>query len=775
MSTARLCLLLLFYGLLVFGRQTVVFAESAKTTSLPADTTFQAVLELQEITVTAQKRPELSRNVPISLSNLPATFLEKNVIETMGGMAAYVPGVQVQEQSVLLPGYVIRGLTSDNPDMNVDNRVSLFQDGIYIGKQLGSAVEFFDMDRVEVLKGPQGTLFGRSAQIGAIHLVSKRATNETSGSLALGTGNYNQFRTNGYINLPLVHNKLFLRVAGIYNRRDGYVKNLSGGYLMGKNSLANRTSLSFRPDNNNTLDLIFSYQHDRAPGTAFKSSVYAPQGGNTDPFSFVDLEAGKDLVDQRDVYAITAQYKRVLSEALSLTAITGYRTLDLSTLVDADGTKADVLSMDGSGNYQQISQELRLNLNKKRFSGFAGLNYFREKGELGYLLTQDERSMYAMITPMLAARIPGFSPIPMLIDGEPNLSATANPITGRTLKAYHAENTLDGAENSAFELFADGTYKLTSKLKITAGIRLILEDQSSFLQVDPAADPGNVGVLLGKSPNNLFKPTDGRKESSKSFVDWVGRAILHYTFSEEVSAYASWSKGRRPNVIEVLPDTTEVLNAEIVYNYELGFKTLLLNRRLQFNMSGFYYDYSHFQTTTINLEGGTFTHVTDSGKATGLGVETDVQFAAIRNFTLFANYAWLHARFNDKDSDGNPQKLAGNSFRLTPKHSGAAGVSYQFVLGKAGSLSLDLSTTFKSGHYFDDENDPALYQGGYGLVNTALQYTTANKKYGIRVNVNNLGNKRYLIDAGNTGLAFGIPTNIPGPPRFFGMQLFANF
>ena len=281
--------------------------------------------------------------------------------------------------------------------------------------------------------------------------------------------------------------------------------------------------------------------------------------------------------------------------------------------------------------------------------------------------------------------------------------------------------------------------------------------------------------MLGKRPNNLFKPTDGRKQRRKSFFDWVGRTALHYKFSEEVSAYASWSKGRRPNVIEVSPDTAEVLKAEVVYNYEVGFKTLLLNRRLQFNMSGFLYDYSHFQTTTVYLEGGTFTHVTDSGKATGLGVETDVQFVATKNLTLFANYAWLHARFNDKDSDGNPQEMAGHTFRLTPKHSGAAGLSYQFLLGKAGTLGLDLSTTFKSGHYFNDENYPTLHQGGYGLVNTALQYTTANKRYGIRLNINNLGNKRYLIDAGNTGQAFGIPTYIPGPPRFIGAQLFVNF
>lgn len=783
-----MCVLFLCHGLLAFGRQTVCFmgagdslraegdslvlAEDSITWG--ADSMFSEIFELQAVTITAQKRPEISKDVPISLSNLPAAFLEQNVLETMGGMAAYVPGVQVQEQSVIFPGFVIRGLTSDVVDLNMDNRVSVFQDGISVSKQIGATSEFFDMDRVEVLKGPQGTLFGRSAQIGAIHLITQRAQKETSGSFALGTGNYHQFRTNGYMNMPLVDNKLFLRVAGIYNKRDGYVENLSGGTLMGKNSLAGRMSLRYQPDEDNTLDVILNYQRDRAPGTAFKSSIYAPAGGDTSPFTFADLEAGKDVMDNRDVYGITAQYHRDFGDGLSVTAISGFRTLDISTLFDADGTKAHVLLMDGSLEYSQWSQEIRFNLDGEHFSGFAGLNYFREYGQRNYVLTQDERSLFAMLTPILAARIPGFQPIPMVIGGEPNLSVTVNPFTGQPLKTFHTESSLNGARNSAFEAFADGTWKLTPKLKVTVGGRLILEDLTSFAQCDPAANPGSLGFLLGKTPNNLFSPTGGRKETDKTFVDWVGRAVLHYDFSRRVSVYASWSKGRRPNVIQMLSDTTEILDAELVYNYELGVKTLLLNNRLHFNWSGFLYQYSHFQTVSDYLENGTFTHVDDSGEATGIGVETDVQFAVNRHLTVYASYAWLHAQFNNTDSYGHPQKLAGNTFRLTPRHSGAAGLSYQWELGRAGSLQADWSVTFKSGHYFEDDNDPALYQSGFGLMTASLQYTTRDNKCGIRLNVHNLTDKRYLLDAGNTGLTFGIPTNIPGPPRLYGAQLFVN-
>jgi iron complex outermembrane recepter protein len=759
-----------FIGYKTFSTQISIAANETKELEVNLE---EESITLGDMTVTAQKRSESQKEVPIALTNITATFLESNVIETMGSMSEFVPGVQVQEQTVIFPGFVIRGLTSDNTSLNVDNRVSVFQDGVSISKQVGAFTEFFDIDRVEVLKGPQGTLFGRSAQIGAIHMITKRAKNETSGNITLGTGNYNQFRANGYVNLPIVENKLFARVAGIYNKRDGYVENLSGGTLMGKNTLATRASIKYLPGKNSAIDLIFNYQNDKMPGVDFKSGTFAPKGGDTSPFTFADMEAGEDLLDTRDVLGLTLQYKQFFSDALSLTAITGYRSVNATSVFDSDGTKAMALAFDASVGYSQISQELRFNYDGKRFSGFAGANFFHENGQLSYDLTQDERSVFAMLSPKFAAyKIPF---IPMVINGEPNLSVTVNPLTKKALKPFHTETMKeDGADNDAFDFFADGTFKVTPKFKLTAGGRLVFENQTSMYQVDPAATPGTLGVLLGNGLNNVFKPTAGRLVVSKPFSDWVGRFVMQYDLSREVSTYASWSKGRRPNVVEVNAIDTTYLKAELVYNYEVGFKSLLMNNRLQFNLSGFIYDYRHFQTVTNTLGTGGLYKTSDAGEATGKGLETEFQFAATKDLTVFANYAFLDATFDDKDSDGIEQKLAGNTFRLTPKHSGAAGLTYQFGLGKAGFLAWSLSASYKSKHVFDDDNTPGLFQDGYTLLNSALQYTSSNGKYGMRFNMNNITNEQYLIDAGNTGQAFGIPTFVPGAPRFWGVQLFFN-
>ena len=731
---------------------------------------------LTGLTVTAQKRSENSKDVPIALSNISGSFIERNALESMGSLASFVPGVQVQEQSALLPGFVIRGLTSDIATFNVESRVSVFQDGVSTSKQIGAYSEFFDIDRVEVLKGPQGTLFGRDAQIGAIHLITMHAKNETSGNFNLGTGNYNQLRANGYVNVPLVKDKLFARVAAIYNKRDGYIRNLSGGTLMGKNTLAARTSLKYLSGKNSVVDLIVNYERDRMPGQDFKSGTYAPKGGDTSPYTFADLGGGKAQTDNRDVLGATAKYKQNFNSELSFTAITGYRTISGTSVFDSDGTTAKALDFLADAEYNQFSQELRLNFDRQSFAGFAGVSYFSEYGNASYTLTQDERSVFAMLSPLLVGKIKGFQAIPMLTDGEPNLTVSVNPFTRKPFQTLHTEMlNNNGVRNNALDVFADGTFKLSPKFRITLGGRLISENLTTFYRVDPAKVPGTIGFLLGKGGNNIFKPTDGRIEKSRAYADWVGRFVLQYDFSKEVTSYASWSKGRRPNVIQIDADTTEYLRAEVIYNYEIGIKSLLLNNTLQLNLSCFVYNYRDFQTSAGALQSGGLYRLFDSGKATGKGIEAELQFAVTKCLTLFTNYALLNARFDNHDSNGKIQKLAGNTFRLAPKHSGSAGMAYLVDMNKSGALTFNLTTTYRSRHYFDDENTPGLFQDGYLLVNSAIQYKTFNGKYGLRITVNNLTNKRFLIDAGNKGQAFGIPTFVPGVPRFYGVQFYVNF
>ncbi|MFP4505614.1 MAG: TonB-dependent receptor [Cyclobacteriaceae bacterium] len=761
------------------------------------------VLALDGLVVTAQKRRQVVQEVPIAMTTFDGSFLQETNIYEFDAFSDYVPGLQVQIQSVNNPGFVIRGITSDNGDARIEPRVSVFQDGVSISKSRGSVVEMYDMERVEVLKGPQGTLFGRGAQIGAIHLIQNKAKNETSGELRLGYGNFNQQLLNGYFNTPLVEDKLFFRLAGIINRRDGFIENLSGGKLNGKSTQAARASLRYLPGQNTVVDLIVNYQYDNPPGTSFKSGTYAPAGGDTSPFTFADLERGEELGLDRSVWGSTLLVNHAISSFWNLTSITAYREFDSYESFDADGTVAPALWFAEDAQGKQFSQEMRLVYNNaSNFSGFGGVNFFWEDGFQRVPFETDERSLFALFNPAIRASIQAdqnlsetnkqlllnFVPAVPLVNAEgqavliPNLPFI--PIlqniplfSGNELKPFHRETQTNFGSNYAFEIFADGTYALTQQLDITLGVRGTFENITGAIEVENAETPGNLSFVLGNDPNNIFPVTNGRVSHTETFLSAVGRIALEYEASDLLNLFGSISRGRRPNVIQVLGTEVDVLSDEKVWSYELGAKMLTNDNRLQWDINGFYYDYRDFQTQIIEIndDGLALFETRDVGNATALGLETALQWVVARPLQLFANYGYIDARFDDTDSEGNEQGLAGNTFRLTPEHSGSMGLNLELPLAAWGSFFLRPTYNYKSRVFFEEENQPDISQDGYGLLNLRTGLRFLDNKYEAAFYANNLLNEEYLIDAGNTGNAFGIPTFIAGPPRLLGVQLSGRF
>ena len=194
---------------------------------------------LQGVVITAQKREQDIIDVPVSITAISSDFLNNTGITESSVLSDYVPGLQVQAQSVNNPSWAVRGITSDSDEPNIEPRVSVFVDGVSSSKAVGSVSELYDMERIEILKGPQGTLFGRGAQIGAVHLIQNKAENERTANLKIGTGNYSEKYASGHFNIPLTDH-IYFRAAGFYQDRDGYQKNLAGGTINGKKTLAGR-------------------------------------------------------------------------------------------------------------------------------------------------------------------------------------------------------------------------------------------------------------------------------------------------------------------------------------------------------------------------------------------------------------------------------------------------------------------------------------------------------------------------------------------------------
>ncbi|RDI99808.1 TonB-dependent receptor [Dyella solisilvae] len=757
-------------------------------------------VNLNRIVVTAQKREQQVVDVPISISAFSGNFLKTMGLTRMEDLARYVPGVQIQVQSPNNPGFAVRGITTDDGSANAPSRVSIFQDGVDISRSRGSVVALYDMDRIEVLRGPQGTLFGRGAESGAISLIQNKAQDNTSGAFTTEFGNFNSRLLTGYFNTP-ISSSVDARVAVYDSEHDGYIKNLSGGSLNGEDTKAIRASLHIKTGDQSGIDLIANYQRDAPPGTDFRSATVPTRNGSTDVFGPADLNEGDALGIRRKVYGLTALGNFVLSDSWSLSTVTGLRKFDSLETFDADGSQVDMLNFQEHSKSHQASQEVRFNFdNGGRFTGFMGANFFYENGSQAVPFNTDERSLLVQLVNIAPSISPasapiikllfGPNPIPLLTpDFQPNQPYSSVPLLGYPLNPDEREGYENYGSTRSYEAFADGTFHVTDQFDLTGGLRLSHEKITAGYQVFNSYGPYAAGIgpaltLLGvgvngiTEMNDLFPPTGGKLTNEESTTSVVGRLIGSYRFGDDTNAYLSVSRGRRPNVLAFNINTNgvgyynAVLPAEILWNYEAGLKGAAANGNFLYDLSAFYYSYTNFQSQVI--QGGRYVTV-NSGRAHSPGFEASLQQLLGEHASVFLNYSYLHARFDDTDQNGNPQQYAGNHLRLAPDNSVALGLLLNFPLDDSRAVYVRPSYTWRSKVYFEDDNNPNYVQPAYGLFNLRTGITFDHGRWDLGLWGNNLSNKKYLIDAGNSGETFGLPTYIPGSPRTYGVSISGKF
>ncbi|MFC3198753.1 TonB-dependent receptor [Parapedobacter deserti] len=841
-----------YQGFITYQRSVNVDAASAALGDIRLQPDHVA---LGEVLVSTQRRTQTSVEVPLTVSTVSGALLSRLNMRQMDEMAEFVPGMQVQLQSPNNPGYVIRGITSDDGDSRSQPRISLFQDGIAISRSRASVVELFDIERVEVAKGPQGTLFGRGAQIGALHIIQNKAQNRFGAEVYGGYGAYNHRFVNGYINTPIIDGKLANRLALNFEGRDGFIGNNAGGRLNGKEVIALRNSTRLWGGSGTTADLILNYQYDNYPGTSFKSRRFAPVGGDTDPNTFADLEQGEGLYIKRHVGGATLLVDHRLNDAWRLSSLSGFRAFNADESFDADGTPAQMLWVSEIAKGTQYSQELRFTYeNNSRFNGFIGAGYFYENSSQEVPMRIDERVLYpGYVAPLLGGQLSAqigqlgqslglpaeqvqalsvqvqqlFQTSPVVVNGAaqpvqnlPNLQplamglinqllggglpptmtwdqliasgmlppgtlpeeliALVTLLNGSPINGMHRESATNYGRNQAVELFADGTFDLTEQLRLTAGLRGTYETQRGGYRADAASPPSVFGLIANNGSPNLLNPvSEGTIYASKDYYSYVGRLALNYLFGRN-NVYASVSRGRRPGVISILPSATTYLNPEVVWSYEAGLKGLISDGKLGYELATYYYDWSNFQTLSLQTIDGSITPqlmADDGGKAHSFGVETGLRYFVSPAFNIFGNYAFVDGKFNDTDEDGNAQEYAGNRFRLTPKHSFALGFDADIPLTARSSAYVRPSYSYKSGVYFEDNNREDLYQKGYGLANFTLGYrfSAGRASYDIGAYGKNVFDTKYIIDAGNSGDNIGYPTFIGGSRSVVGAQLRITF
>lgn len=794
---------------------------------------------LGEVIVTTQKKKQSSLEIPVAVSAVTGSVMEKLNLHQLDDVAQFTPGVQIQLQSPNNPGYVIRGVTSDDGEAYSQPRVSVFMDGVSTSRSRASAVELFDLERMEVAKGPQGTLFGRGAEIGGISIIRHKPVDNLSGELSMNYGSYNQRQVSGFINTPIIKGKLANRFAFDYDARDGFIKNEAGGRLNGKNALAFRNSTQWWANDDTSIRLVLDYQHDDYPGTSFHS--INPMYGNSDPNSTANLEAGKKLGIKRNVGGALLNIDHNINHRWSFNSITGFRAFNSKERFDADGTYLPLLLCQEKGKGTQFSQEFRFNYDdKNRFSGFVGASYFYEnssqdinaKANLQYLypafiqksvkaslssqidnvkglLAQMLPAAYQpMVDAALAKLMSKWFPEKPTVDANGKLvPQTATPnIYGDLKTALGAvgmdlDQVLAGMGDNGRTIQAtlqgisakplDTAYTEQGKnygtnqavelyadgtLKLTKNLNFTLGVRGTYENQETGYSSSTVPSMFGAV---LYHPTEnGAKVMAKdSYWSWVGRAALNYMIGRN-NIYASLSRGRRPGVLYFNndPKDFETLKPEIIYSYEAGVKGSLLQGRLNYDLCVYYYDWYNYQTSVFNATTSKYEY-DDAGRAHSLGIEASISYSPCRYLNLFGNWSYIEGKFNNKDDNGNKQRFSGNRFRLTPKNSFAVGFDLNVPTGKKASIYFRPTYSWKSKVFFEESNEPELTQGAFGLLNFTAGYRMQPGKvyYEIGAFGKNVLDEKYVVDAGNSGRQIGFPTYVGGTRSVVGVMFKIGF
>ncbi|MEM0984651.1 MAG: TonB-dependent receptor [Pseudomonadota bacterium] len=804
-----------------------------------SETSETAVLRVAPVTVTAQKREETEFEVPITLSAITGERLDALRVQNFDQLGELTPGLNVQIISPNNPSFVIRGISSENGNFQDPSRVSVYFNGVDVSRSRGASFELFDLERIETVKGPQATLFGTAALVGAVSVITARPEEGFNGEVRASYGNFNALELGGFVNAG--NEQVQGRLAVKYKVRDGYVDNRGGSAgsqafagaddLNGVETLAIRPSIRFTPNNRFTADLIYNYESNTPPGTAFVSAVI-PSGGSTDPFRDPDVggpfgnpllqftgigptgpgflpigdtEIAAHLGDDelgldRKVHDINISATYELNDAVSLFGLAAYREFDSLELFDVDGSQVPLFEFAEDTEGEQFNFEARLSFdNGGTLKGFIGANYFDEEGSQALRFAFDE-TIFAACVAATPFGQPILAPTCINPDGSFN-RVNLDPMTSAFAPLIPAAlgpgiallgNTSNFGDHDSLSLFADATYTPLPALDLTAGIRFIDETRESGISTVVPNSPLLLLQSLAVDPTNPvmqpilagFTDTGGAVSSiSDSFDAFLPRFNALYRINDEANVYATISRGRRSPTLSITesdPFTPSFIDEEIVWNYEAGFKAFFANGRARLDGAVFFQDYEDFRVTIVDVIAGGVNAVS-AGKATNIGVELEGEFALTEALSVVAGFAYIDGEIDDDAENG---LLAGNRFPLQPETSGSIVVDYRDTLASGTGFGgvdgfVTASWTYRSDIFFQADNAQIagidITEDDVSLFGVRAGVDLTDFDFSVSVFGSNIFDEEYNVDGGGIGAVFGTPTFIPGPPALYGIEVSKRF
>jgi iron complex outermembrane receptor protein len=696
---------------------------------------------LEEILVTATKTGETVLQVtPISITAFDAAMLERAAITDVKDLVGLTPGLTVGQNSAWAQVY-IRGVGTNNVFPGSDTSSTVHLDGVYLARPMMVFNDFVDAERIEVLRGPQGTLYGRNSAGGTINIVTRSPDNEVRAKASAEYGNFESVRLTGSASGPLIEDRLFAGVAMMTSNRDGYVRNLSD------------SSDDSRLDDDDTDALLVKLRFlvaDHVDVTLAADWVSKDDTGPQDKPALVDVTgapiplppgfeptviADAHTINSpgehvRDVenHGVSATISADLRHGLSLKSITAYRALDAFLTTDTDYTEVPGVVSTIWEEQNQFSQELQLNGRTDRLTWVAGAFYFHEEDQL-----------VGDINPQLAG---------IFVFGTPD---------------FHALLTAD-VETDAYAAYAQGSYAINERLTATAGLRYSYEEKKVH-QVS-SLDVGGLMTIP------QFDSTD-----HDDWKAWTPKLGLDYRIDDEIMAYVSVTRGFKSGGFNFSAQQPS-FDPEFLTSYELGLKSEWLNHRLRVNLGAFYYDYSDLQVQSFVLEAGGASQVetTNAADATVKGLELEFTARPIEELDLSVGIAYLDAAYDRydcasraADPPGTCRDVSGNSLNNSPTWQVGLAGQWTRNIGDWGAVFVRAEFQWTDEQYFTAINDVMMSQGSYELVNARAGLNFLDTGWSVVLYGRNLGDTTYYNAAADFS-PFGV-TRTLNPPRTFGIQV----
>ena len=767
--------------------------------------------EMEAVTVTAQSRSQEVQDVPIAVSVVTEKQVENLVATDLSEIARYVPGLSVDAFDKTQPGFSIRGISTEGFSMGIDRAVGVYINGVYQTNGGGSLLALNDVQRIEVLKGPQGTLFGRNTAAGAISIVTNAPTNDFEATARGRIGNDGQRYFDGLLNMPLGET-FGVRVSALTNRSDGWAEDAGTGrqYALDRQEGARIAIGGMLSD---TWEMQLSFDHERLKEPQRLQIGVLPFLSNTtqrapfppNPASYQDP---RDVPIYQDVFGGrqtkgydggTLQFIGSLDWA-TFTSTTAFSESDLEHFEDQDGTNDPTVRLD-SGVTQSgrtLYQEFKFAGANDRIDWVAGASYYREEGEQSNIVNSSTSTIDTLLFNQ-GIRNPCGGPLACV-----DFAFGSAGFPYRLLGHDYSERVDNEMTSKSMAVFGDVIWHLTDRVNLTAGLRYTRDDKSfawfNPLRLSPGLDRAffdinGMGLLSQIPPQLLFVLRNNivfgnavgvRVKRDTDSSDTSPRLVLDYHFSDDVMGFVSASKGYKAGGFDGVQIDSEYAPEE-VRNYEMGVKASFPELKMVLNASLFRYDYSDrqsLQLVPVTTPGGIPQYLVQSTDQTANGVDVEWMWKATQNLTLNLAGAYIDSEFEDGAATGSGVDLSGQPTG-EPKWSFAAGANYAWELPSRGSMELNLQHAYRSEVRCNADSQFQGSCGNYGdfqvgpsqnITNLRLGWTSPDHRYGAALYANNLFDKQYVRSIGGQGVSvLGTPVGTITPPRQWGLEFSARF